>query len=160
MGIKLIRSAHSPVVREAQDCSAAILDRKGQVVSQADLIPIQLGSVTHTFRACLEHHPLETLRDGDFLINNDPYSGRQHLPDIFLFSPIFLDGAMVGVTATVAHHIDLGGGAPGLNPNAGDVHEEGITFPPSRYSVVRDWNGGPFEPPGSRQCAHAGGDNR
>ena len=145
MGIKLIRSAHSPVVREAQDCSAAILDRKGRVVSQADLIPIQLGSVTHTFRACLEHHPLETLRDGDFLINNDPYSGGQHLPDIFLFSPIFLDGALVGVTATVAHHIDLGGGAPGLNPDAGDVHGEGITFPPSRYSVDRDWNGGPFE---------------
>ena len=145
MGIKLIRSAHSPVVREAQDCSAAILDRAGRVVSQADLIPIQLGSVTHTFRACLEHHPLETLEDGDFLINNDPYSGGQHLPDIFLFSPIFLDGLLVGITATVVHHIDLGGGAPGLNPNAGDVHEEGITFPPSRYSVGRDWNGGPLE---------------
>ena len=145
MGIKLIRSAHSPVVREAQDCSAAVLDRTGRVVSQADLIPIQLGSVTRTFRACLEHHPLETLEYGDFLINNDPYSGGQHLPDIFLFSPIFLDGALVGVTATVVHHIDLGGGAPGLNPNAGDVHEEGITFPPSRYSVDRDWNGGPLE---------------
>ena len=145
MGIKLIRSAHSPVVREAQDCSAAILDRRGRVVSQADLIPIQLGSVTHTFRACLEHHPLETLEDGDFLINNDPYSGGQHLPDIFLFSPIFLDGLLVGVTATVVHHIDLGGGAPGLNPDAGDVHEEGITLPPSRYSADRDWNGGPFE---------------
>jgi N-methylhydantoinase B len=45
----------------------------------------------------------------------------------------------------VVHHIDLGGGAPGLNPNAGDVHEEGITFPPSRYSVERDWKGGPLE---------------
>ena len=145
MGIKLIRSAHSPVVREAQDCSAAILDRTGRVVSQADLIPIQLGSVTHTFRACLQHHPLETLQEGDFLINNDPYSGGQHLPDIFLFSPIFLDGLLVGITATVVHHIDLGGGAPGLNPDAGDVHGEGITFPPSRYSVERDWNGGPFE---------------
>ena len=145
MGVKLIRSAHSPVVREAQDCSAAIMDRKGRVVAQADLIPIQLGSVTHTFRACLEHHPLETLEEGDFLINNDPYAGGQHLPDIFLFSPIFLDGVLIGVTATVVHHIDLGGGAPGLNPNAGDVHEEGITFPPSRYSVERDWKGGPFE---------------
>ena len=145
MGIKLIRSAHSPVVREAQDCSAAILDPKGRVVSQADLIPIQLGSVTHTFRACVEHHPLETLCKGDFLINNDPYSGGQHLPDIFLFSPVFLDGALIGVTATVVHHIDLGGGAPGLNPDAGDVHEEGITFPPSRWSIDRDWNGGPFE---------------
>ena len=145
MGVKLIRSAHSPVVREAQDCSAAILDKFGRVVAQAELIPIQLGSITHTFKACLEHHPLDTLCDGDFLINNDPYSGGQHLPDIFLFTPVFLEKELIGVTATVVHHIDLGGGAPGLNPNAGDVHEEGITFPPSRYSIEKDWMGGPFE---------------
>ncbi|MBH67851.1 MAG: methylhydantoinase [Rhodospirillaceae bacterium] len=145
MGVKLIRSAHSPVVREAQDCSAAILDKFGRVVAQAELIPIQLGSITHTFRACLEHHPLDTLKEGDFLINNDPYSGGQHLPDIFLFTPIFLDGNLIGITATVVHHIDLGGGAPGLNPNANDVHEEGITFPPSKYSIDKDWKGGPFE---------------
>ena len=145
MGVKLIRSAHSPVVREAQDCSAAILDKYGRVVAQAELIPIQLGSITHTFKACLKHHPLETLKEGDFLINNDPYSGGQHLPDIFLFTPIFLDGNLIGTTATVVHHIDLGGGAPGLNPKAGDVHEEGITIPPSKYSIERDWKGGPFE---------------
>ena len=145
MGVKLIRSAHSPVVREAQDCSAAILDKFGRVVAQAELIPIQLGSITHTFKACLEYHPLDTLREGDFLINNDPYSGGQHLPDIFLFTPVFLEKELIGVTATVVHHIDLGGGAPGLNPNAGDVHEEGITFPPSKYTVEKDWMGGPFE---------------
>ena len=145
MGVKLIRSAHSPVVREAQDCSAAILDKFGRVVAQAELIPIQLGSITHTFKACLEHHPLDTLCEGDFLINNDPYSGGQHLPDIFLFTPVFLEKELIGVTATVVHHIDLGGGAPGLNPNAGDVHEEGITFPPSKYTIEKDWMGGPFE---------------
>ena len=145
MGVKLIRSAHSPVVREAQDCSAAILDKLGRVVAQAELIPIQLGSITHTFKACLEHHPLDTLCEGDFLINNDPYSGGQHLPDIFLFTPVFLEKELIGVTATVVHHIDLGGGAPGLNPNAGDIHEEGITFPPSKYTIEKDWMGGPFE---------------
>ena len=145
MGVKLIRSAHSPVVREAQDCSAAILDKFGRVVAQAELIPIQLGSITHTFKACLKYHPLDTLCEGDFLINNDPYSGGQHLPDIFLFTPVFLEKELIGVTATVVHHIDLGGGAPGLNPNAGDVHEEGITFPPSKYTVEKDWMGGPFE---------------
>ena len=145
MGVKLIRSAHSPVVREAQDCSAAILDKFGRVVAQAELIPIQLGSITHTFKACLEHHPLDTLCEGDFLINNDPYSGGQHLPDIFLFTPVFLEKELIGVTATVVHHIDLGGGAPGLNPNAGDVHEEGITFPPTKYTIEKDWMGGSFE---------------
>ena len=145
MGVKLIRSAHSPVMREAQDGSAAILDSKGRVVAQADLIPMQLGSITYTFRACLEKYPIETLKEGDFLINNDPYSGGQHLPDIFIFTPIFLEDDLIGVTSSVVHHIDLGGGAPGLNPNARDLHEEGIVFPPGKYSFSKDWNGGTLE---------------
>ena len=145
MGTKLIRSAHSPIVREAQDCSAAIIDRRGRVVAQAELIPVQLGSITQTFAPCLERYPPETLEEGDFFINNDPYHGGQHIPDIFLFSPIFFDGEILGFSASVVHHIDLGGGAPGLNPNAGDVHQEGLIFPPSKYNLARDWNGGPFE---------------
>ena len=145
MGAKLIRSAHSPIVREAQDCSAALLDRRGNVVAQAELIAIQLGSIGHTFRPCLELYPLAEIGPDDFFINNDPFHGGQHLPDIFIFSPIFLEQELVGFSATVVHHIDLGGGAPGLNPKAGDVHQEGLIFPPTKYSFRRDWNGGALE---------------
>ncbi len=145
MGTKLIRCAHSPIVREAHDCSAAIIDRDGRVVAQAELIPIQLGSITHTLKPCLDLYPPETLVEGDFFINNDPYHGGQHIQDIFLFSPIFHGGELLGYSASVVHHIDLGGGAPGLNPYAGDVHQEGIIFPPSKYNLHRDWNGGSFQ---------------
>jgi N-methylhydantoinase B len=145
MGTKLIRSAHSPIVREAQDCSAAIIDRCGKVVAQAELIAIQLGSIAQTFAPCLELFPIETLKEGDFLINNDPYHGGQHIQDIFVFSPIFFQNQLLGFSASVVHHIDLGGGAPGLNPNAGDVHQEGLIFPPTLYNLDHDWNGGPFE---------------
>ena len=145
MGIKLVRSAYSPIVREANDCSAALLDVDGNVVSQAELIPMQLGPIATTFRACAELYPPETLEPDDFYINNDPYHGGQHVPDIFIFTPIFFGTRLVGFSATVAHHLDLGGGAPGLNMAAGDVYQEGLIFPPSRYNVNRDWNGGPFE---------------
>ena len=145
MGIKLVRSAYSPIVREANDCSAALLDVEGNVVSQAELIPMQLGPIGTTFRPCAELFPPETLEPGDFYINNDPYHGGQHVPDVFIFSPIFFSGRLVGFSATVAHHLDLGGGAPGLNMAAGDVHQEGLIFPPSRYNVNRDWNGGPLK---------------
>ena len=121
MGAKLIRSAHSPIVREASDCSTALLDRHGNVVAQAELIPLQLGSISHTFSPCAAVHPPERLGEGDFYINNDPFHGGQHVPDVFLFSPIFLAGELIGFSASVAHHIDLGGGAPGLNPDATDV---------------------------------------
>jgi N-methylhydantoinase B len=145
MGAKLIRSAHSPIVREAQDCSAALLDRRGNVVAQAELIALQLGSITHTFRPCLELYDLDEIEPDDFFINNDPYHGGQHLPDIFLFSPVFFEEELVGFSATVVHHIDLGGGAPGLNPNAGDIHQEGLVFPPTKHSFSRDWSGGGLE---------------
>ena len=145
MGAKLIRSAHSPIVREAQDCSAALLDRRGNVVAQSELIALQLGSITHTFRPCLELYDLDEIKPDDFFINNDPFHGGQHLPDIFIFSPVFFEDELVGFSATVVHHIDLGGGAPGLNPKAGDIHQEGLVFPPTKYSLTRDWNGGGLE---------------
>ena len=145
MGVKLVRSAYSPIVREASDCSAALLDWQGNVVAQAELIPMQLGPMSATFRACAERFPVEELEVGDFYINNDPFEGGQHLPDVFLFSPIFVDGGLIGFGASVAHHLDLGGGAPGLNMAATDVYQEGLIFPPSKYSLERDWNGGPLE---------------
>ena len=87
----------------------------------------------------------DALREGDFYINNDPYGGGQHLQDVFIFSPIFIDNELVGFAGTVSHHLDLGGGNPGLAPDAVDVHAEGIIFPPSVYNFERDWNGGPLE---------------
>ena len=87
-----MRSAYSPIVRVANDCSAALLDVEGNVVSQAELIPMQLGPIGTTFRPCAELYPPETLEPGDFYINNDPFHGGQHVPDVFIFSPIFFGG--------------------------------------------------------------------
>ncbi|MDX2159029.1 MAG: hydantoinase B/oxoprolinase family protein [Hyphomicrobiaceae bacterium] len=145
MGTKLIRSSYSNIVREAQDASAALFDAAGNVVAQAELIPMHLGSMSEIFRACVERCPISELRPGDFYINNDPYGGGQHLQDVFIFTPVFIDGRLVAFAGTVAHHLDLGGGNPGMTPDAVDVHAEGIIIPPSRYTYDRDWNGGPLE---------------
>ena len=64
---------------------------------------------------------------------------------MFIFTPIFVDGQIIAFAGTVAHHLDLGGGNPGMTPDAVDVHAEGIIIPPSRYTYDRDWNGGPLE---------------
>ena len=145
MGAKLVRSAYSTIVREASDAAAAILDADGNTVCQAELIPVQLGSLDATFEPCARLHPPAELGENDFYITNDPYHGGQHLPDIFIFTPIFVEGALLGFSATVAHHIDVGGGAPGLNMGARELIQEGLIIPPSRYNLERDWNGGPFE---------------
>jgi N-methylhydantoinase B len=144
MGVKLIRSAYSTILREARDGSAALLDVRGQTVAQAELIPMQLGTIGRIFGPCAALYPPDTLEPGDFLIINDPYSGGQHLQDVFLFHPIFFEGKVIGFAASVAHHLDLGGGSPGLNPDASDVYSEGLIIPPMKLNIARDWNGGGF----------------
>lgn len=145
MGVKLVRSAFSTVLREARDGSAALLDAQGNTVAQAELIPMQLGTIGHIFQPCAAMYPLEELQEGDFFAINDPYSGGQHLQDVFLFHPIFFDGLLLGFSASVAHHLDLGGGSPGLNPAATDVWAEGLIIPPLKLNMARDWHGGMFE---------------
>ncbi|GIS90237.1 MAG: hypothetical protein CM1200mP20_02780 [Pseudomonadota bacterium] len=95
--------------REAQDASAALFDRDGRVIAQAELIPMQLGPKSDIFRACADVVPPNALREGDFYINNDPYGGGQHLQDVFIFSPVFVDSELVAFAGTVSHHLDLGG---------------------------------------------------
>ena len=141
MGVKLIRSAYSTIIREASDASAALFDRDGNIVAQAELIPMQLGPMSETFRECAAAYPVENLCEGDFYITNDPYSGGQHLQDVFIYSPVFVAGELVGFAGTVAHHLDLGGGNPGLTTEAVDVHAEGFIFPPMCFNHPRDWEG-------------------
>ena len=145
MGAKLVRSAYSTVLREARDGSAALLDARGNTVAQAELIPMQLGTIGHIFQPCAALYPVETLEEDDFFAINDPYSGGQHLQDVFLFHPIFVAGNVIGFSASVAHHLDLGGGSPGLNPFAADVYAEGLIIPPMKWNMKRDWHGGNFE---------------
>lgn len=144
MGVKLIRSAYSTILREAKDGSAALLDIHGGTVAQAELIPMQLGTLGHIFRPCAEMFPPETLEEDDFLLINDPYSGGQHLNDVFMFHPIFHEGRILGFAASVAHHLDLSGGSAGLNTAATDVYAEGLIIPPMKLNMRRDWNGGGF----------------
>ncbi len=147
MGIKLYRSAYSPIVRDGKDASTGILDATGQAVAQSDeLIPMLVGSLSITFRACAERYPVATLREGDFYICNHPYHGAHHLQDILIFVPIFYEGRIVGFSAAVAHHLDVGGGAPGMNTSATDYYQEGLIIPPSKYNLDADWNNdGPLQ---------------
>lgn len=142
MGVKLVRSALSPILREARDGSAGLLDRDGHVVAQAELIPIMQGSLGETLRACLALYPPDSLTPDDILVNNSPFEGGQHLNDVFVFSPVFVRDRVEAFSATVAHHLDLGGLYDGT---ARDVFNEGMIIPPTRYSLSRDWNGGSFE---------------
>ena len=88
MGAALIRSAHSPNIKERRDCSTALFDARGQMVMQAEHIPVHLGSMPAAVAAVLgEDHS-----EGRSWVLNDPFAGGTHLPDITLITPVLVDG--------------------------------------------------------------------
>jgi N-methylhydantoinase B len=129
MGAVLIRSAHSPNITERHDCSTALFEPAGELVMQAEHIPVHLGSMPDAVAAVVgEDH-----REGDLWILNDPYRGGTHLPDITLISPIFLGEDLLGFSASRAHHADIGGPTPGGMPALSvTLKEEGVVIPPTR----------------------------
>lgn len=145
MAANLIRSAFSAVIREARDCSTAILDPKGRVVAQADMIPMQTAALSGSFRAASAQLDLSSIKPGQCVMMNDPYSGGQHLNDIILFSPIFHANELLGWSGSTAHHLDIGGGSAGINTKATELIQEGLIIPPLLLDVSRDWHGGMIE---------------
>jgi N-methylhydantoinase B len=107
MGTALIRSSYSTNIKERQDCSTAIFDARGEVIAQAEHIPMHLGSLLGVVREVLARYPAPSLAAGDVFIANDPYTGGgTHLPDINLVSPVFAGGELFGFVANIAHHAD------------------------------------------------------
>ncbi len=145
MSSTLIRTAYSPVIREAADASTSLLDPDGRVISQAENIPLHLNSMEPAFRACAAKLDRDAVSPDSVWITNDPYGGGgQHLSDVFLFSPIFYADELLGFAGSVGHYVDLGH-SRGFNLHAADIYEERILFPPSQFSLSTDWNGGLFE---------------
>ncbi|HEX2128280.1 MAG TPA: hydantoinase B/oxoprolinase family protein [Solirubrobacterales bacterium] len=129
MGAVLVRAAHSANIKERRDCSTALFDAGGELVMQAEHIPVHLGSMPDAVAAILD----EEQRPGDLWILNDPYRGGTHLPDITLISPLHADGRLVGFAASRAHHADVGGPTPaGMPADSKRLEEEGVVIPPTR----------------------------
>ena len=140
MGAVLVRSAHSANIKERRDASTALLDPEGQMVMQAEHIPVHLGAMPSAVAAVLG----EEQRPGESWILNDPYRGGTHLPDITVITPLFHEGELAGFAASRAHHADVGGEEPGSMPAfSRTLEDEGVVIPPTRLTddVLRDLAG-------------------
>ena len=131
MGATLIRSAYSANIKERHDCSTALFDARGELVMQAEHIPVHLGSMPDAVAAVLGERQEPEVE----WILNDPFRGGTHLPDITLVSPVFVDGELFGFAASRAHHADVGGPTPGSMPAFSHrLDEEGVVIPPTRVT--------------------------
>jgi len=130
MAVTVCRTTYSGVLRDNMDFSTALVDADGRLVSQGLTIPLHLGSVPTAIEAVLEQFE-DDIHPGDVFILNDPYAGGMHLPDIFVFKPIFAEDARVAFAAAVCHHADVGGRVPGSNASdSTEIYQEGVRIPP------------------------------
>lgn len=142
MAAALRRSAYSTNVKTRQDFSCAFFDANLRAVAQAFTQPVHLGSfVRHVPFAIREYGP-EKLGPGDMILSNDPYGGGVHLNDIALIGPVHYNGQVIGYTACLAHHVDVGGGAPASVGAFREVFQEGVIIPRVKLvkggEIVRD----------------------
>ena len=131
MELTLLRTSHSPIVKEALDASAALFDANAQQIAQATAAPIHLGMIIPAVRRLLELFPAETMKDGDAFVLNDPFDGGTHLPDLVVTVPVRVDGETIALATTITHHQEIGGRSPGSTPmNATELLQEGLVIPP------------------------------
>ncbi|HVM78909.1 MAG TPA: hydantoinase B/oxoprolinase family protein [Stellaceae bacterium] len=124
----MIRTAFSTSVREAGDLSAGVFDREGRMLAQAVTgTPGHVNSMANAVKHFLDVHPLETMKDGDHYITNDPWLTSGHLHDITVVTPSFYKGKPVGLFACTVHVVDIGG--LGMGPDGRQVFEEGLSIP-------------------------------
>jgi N-methylhydantoinase B len=127
-GQVLMRTAFSPIVRECGDLSAGVFDLKGRMLAQAVTgTPGHVNSMAESVKHFIRHFPLETMREGDAYITNDPWMGTGHLNDFVVTTPCFRNGKLVALFSCTSHLMDIGG--IGFGPDGTDVFMEGLYIP-------------------------------
>ena len=133
MAATVVRTARSYVIKEAMDFSTGLIDATGNLISQGLCLPMHMGSFPPTVETIIGRFAGD-MHDGDVYITNDPYvGGGTHLPDIYVFKPIFYDGTLLGFAAAIGHQTDIGGRVAGGNAcDNTEIYQEGLRLPPVR----------------------------
>lgn len=131
MSRALRRSAYSAIIYDMLDYSCAIFAPRGELVSQAENLPAQLGVMSSVMARLVAKFGDGALEPGDVFIANHPYHGATHANDVIIAVPIFSGDRHMGFAATNAHHMDVGGKtAASEAADAVEVWQEGLLLPP------------------------------
>ena len=130
MALTIVRTTYSGVLRDNMDFSTAFCDPAGNLVAQGLTLPGHLGSIPTALAAVINRFG-DVMKPDDLFCLNDPYQGGMHLPDIFIFKPIFHNGKRIAFAATICHHTDVGGRVAGSNASdSTEIYQEGLRIPP------------------------------
>jgi N-methylhydantoinase B len=140
----MLRAAYSSIVREAKDCSTCVMDADARTVAQAEAIAVHMNSLAAAVPFFRERYDLSQTHPDEMYITNNPYENGQHLNDVIVLMPVFLEDRLVAFTGSICHHLELGGAVAGSNANATEVYHEGIILPSMKINEG-DLGDGPVE---------------
>jgi N-methylhydantoinase B len=130
--LTIFRTTYSGVLKDNMDYSTGLADADGKLVAQGLTLPAHLGSVP-TAMASIMRHFANNIAPGDVFIMNDPFDGGMHLPDIFIFKPLYHDGDRLAFACTCCHHCDVGGRVAGSNASdSTEIYAEGLRIAPMK----------------------------
>ncbi len=137
MAYTVIRTARSEIVKDVMDYSAALCDAEGRMIAQARTIAQHLGAIPDAMQS-VRRHFADDIHPGDVIVMNDPYEGGMHIPDLFMFHPIFFpapgmdaEARLEGFAVVIAHQTDMGGRVAGSNASdSTEIYQEGLRIPP------------------------------
>ena len=142
MSVSLQRTAYSTNIKTRLDYSCAFVDAQGRMVAQAFCQPAHLVTIGRIVPRAVREYGSGALEPGDGLLVNDPHRQGSHLNDVFLISPFFYQGDLIGYVTNVCHHVDVGGGAPASIGVFREIYQEGFVLPVvkflSRGEIVED----------------------
>ena len=130
MALTVVRTARSAVIKHGMDFSTSIFNAEGEQVAQGLTLPPHLGSMAPALEGVMNAFGND-VHPGDIFANNDPYEGGSHLPDIFLFKPVFVNDTLIGWSCCIGHQTDIGGRVAGGNAcDNTELFQEGLILPP------------------------------
>jgi len=130
MALTIFRTTYSGVLKDNMDYSTAFCDADGKLVAQGLTLPGHLGAIPTALEVVVSRYG-DDMVEGDIFALNDPFEGGMHLPDIFVFKPLYFEGERIAFAATICHHTDVGGRVAGSNASdSTEIYQEGLRIPP------------------------------
>jgi N-methylhydantoinase B len=132
MGEAMLRTAYSQILNSSRDFSTAVFDGRGRLAAQAEHVPIHVGALPWAVSSVADFFK-DRIAPGDLFLLNDPYHGNNHLPDLTVLLPVFVEDELLFWSINRAHQSDIGGSTHGAyNPGATEIWQEGIRVTPLR----------------------------
>ena len=131
MTTTLEHSARGSIISLIRDFSCSLYTAETDMLYLEEGLPVHTLACRENIKACTKWYKGagEEIKDGDYILNNDPYLGNSHKGDHSIFTPVYYKGDLMFWSMVLAHVTDTGSAQGGSSPNASTIWEDGVTFP-------------------------------